>query len=249
MGRDVRLEDSPIGPIVTPTDRRDMVILYVGGNPEAAPPSTLEKAERLARLTGASVVCPRYRCAFPAAFEDVRAAYRHVKPLGPVSLVGERMGAGLSAALLVYLRDLGAPLPRRAVLVSALLDLTMRANSLLLNARTDPALDVTGLRELVADYAGGAALTNPLLSPLYANLHGLTPVQLQVAGTDPLLDDSLSFAARAARSGVAVELRVAPDAAGLAATMLDTTAEFITRWSPAVRVGPTTAGQPAPAAG
>jgi hypothetical protein len=41
---------------------------------------------------------------------------------------------------------------------------------------------------------------------------------------------------------VAVELRVAPDAPGLAATMLDTTAEFITRWSPAVRVAEKTAG-------
>jgi acetyl esterase/lipase len=170
---------------------------------------------------------------FPVAFEDVRAAYRRCKPAGRVSLVGERMGAGLAAALLVYLRDLGASLPRCAVLVSGLLDLTMRANSLMLNARAEPTLDVTQIKQLVSDYAGAATLTNPLLSPLYANLHGLAPVQLLVAGTDPLLDDSLGFAARAARSGVEVDLRVSRDAAALAATMVEAAASFIRQYTPA----------------
>ena len=60
-------------------------------------------------------------------------------------------------------------------------------------------------------------LTDPLLSPVYANLHGLPPIQLLVAGTDPLLDDWLVFVTRATRSGVPVDLRVAEDAAYLRA--------------------------------
>jgi epsilon-lactone hydrolase len=219
---------------VHPAQPSDLTILYVHGAPDGPP--GLEPARRLAELTGATVVCPQYRSTFPAAFEDVRAAYRRCKHAGPVMVVGERMGAGLAAALLVYLRDLGASVPRCAVLVSGLLDLTMRANSLHLNARAEPTLDVGQIRQLVADYAGGATLTNPLLSPLYANLHGLPPVLLLVAGTDPLLDDSLGFAARAARSGVEVELRVSRDAAGLAADMLDSAAGFVNRWSPAARL-------------
>jgi acetyl esterase/lipase len=202
--------------VVRPDDPREMVILYLRGNDDS-----VDLAEQLAKLTRATVVCPGYRSTYPGAFEDVRAAYRHHKHAGPVALVGERMGAGLAAALLIYLRDLGAALPRCAVLVSALLDLTMRANSL--NARAD----VTRLRQLVADYAGGATLTNPMLSPLYANLHGLSPVQLLVAGTDPLLDDSLAFATRAARDGVTVDLRVAADAAALDAGMLTAAADFL----------------------
>jgi acetyl esterase/lipase len=200
-----------------------MVILYVRGND--ADPAV---AQRLAELTRATVVCPRYRSTYPGAFEDVRAAYRHYKRSAPVALVGERMGAGLAAALLVYLRDLGAALPRCAVLISALLDLTMRANSLSLHARDD----VSKLRQLVADYAGATPLTNPLLSPLYANLHGLAPIQLLVAGTDPLLDDSLSFATRAARDGVTVDLRVAGDDDALDAGMLSAAADFLVSHCP-----------------
>ena len=202
--------------------RNDEVLLYIGPDP-------LFDGSSFVDQLGATVVRAPYRSTFAVAFEDVRAAYRQCKHTGPVTLIGERMGAGLAAALLVYLRDLGASMPRSAVLVSGLFDLTMRANSLHLNAKADPALDVAPIRELLADYAGGAVLTNPLLSPLYANLHGLPPVQLQVAGTDPLLDDSLSFAARAARSGVTVDLRVACDAAALRSGVADAANDFLTR--------------------
>jgi acetyl esterase/lipase len=198
----------------------DLRILFVPDGPDAA-----ENAQALGRLTGAHLVCAGYRPTFPAAFEDVRAAYRQACP---AVVIGERMGASLAAALLVDLRDRGAALPRCSVLVSGLLDLTMRSASLALHVRTDAGLDVNQLRQRVAEYAGGATLTDPLLSPLYANLHGLTPVQLLVAGTDPLLDDSLGFASRAARSGVSVDLRVSPDAYTLHSRLVPTVAEFIT---------------------
>jgi hypothetical protein len=82
------------------------------------------------------------------------------------------------------------------VLSSALFDLTLEAPSLSLNAAADPKFDLAGLARRVRRYAAGAAPTNPLLSPLYGNLHGLPPLQLLVAGNDPLLDDSLAFASR-----------------------------------------------------
>jgi len=91
----------------------------------------------------------------------------------------------------------------------------MQAPSLLLNAAADPTCDAGRLRRHAARYAAGTAPTDAALSPLYGSLHGLPPVQLVAAGTDLLLDDSLAFAARAARSGVTVDLRVWPDAASL----------------------------------
>jgi acetyl esterase/lipase len=187
----------------------------------------MDTAERLAGMTGATVVCTRRRSTFPEAFDDVRVAYRYAKQVGAVTVVGEQVGAGLAAGLLVHLRDLGRPLPRRAVLVSALLDLTMQANSLVLNSRADPSFNVKRLRQRAAEYAGNAVLTDPLLSPLYANLHGLPPLQLLVAGTDPLLDDSLAFATRAARSGVTVDLRVWSDRSTLVAESLNAMTGFI----------------------
>jgi acetyl esterase/lipase len=227
VASDVRIEASPVGPVLYPPGHDETVVLYLPGNQDDGTDPALDNAIRLAELTRSVVVCCRYRSTFPAAQQDVHAAYRYCQTAGSVVVAGERMGAGLAAALLVQLRDSGTPLPQGAVLVSALLDLTMQAKSLRLHAGGDSGVKITELRRRVADYAGGALLTDPYLSPLYANLHGLTPVRLLVAGTDPLLDDSLAFAARAARSGVAVDLRVWPDASSLDAATAPAVADFI----------------------
>ena len=227
MASDVRIETSTVGPVLYPPGHDGTVILYLPGNQGAGQEQPLDTAVRLAELTQSVVVWCRYRSTFPAALQDVHAGYRYCQNTGPVVVAGERMGAGLAAALLVQLRDSGTPLPQCAVLVSALLDLTMQAKSLRLHASGDSTMKITELRQRVADYAGGALLTDPYLSPLYANLHGLTPVQLLAAGTDPLLDDSLAFAARAARSGVMVDLRVWPDASSLDAATAPAMADFI----------------------
>jgi acetyl esterase/lipase len=236
---DVRVDESPVGPVVRPPGPQGTpgpagtVVFYLHGDRYLSGPADAVpgSARRLAVATGATVVCGRYRPAFPAALEDASAGYRYSQAAGPVVVVGERAGAQLTAALLVRLRDSGAPPPHCAVLVSALLDLSMQAPSLLLNAAADPAFDSARLRRQVTRYAAGTARTDPLLSPLYANLHGLPPVQLLAAGTDLLLDDSLAFAARAARSGVTVDLRVQPDAASLQAETVPAMAAFITAWT------------------
>ena len=230
---DLSVEDGPVGSVVRTADSTGTTILYLRGRqvPAADPGSASESAEELARSTGMTVVCARYGAAFPAALDDVHGAYRHCEESGAVVVVGERMGADLAAALMVRLRDSGATQPRCALLVLALLDLTMQARSVQLNATADPTFDVIELRERVASYAGDAVLTDALLSPVYANLHGLPPVQLLVAGTDPLLDDSLAFAARAARSRLAVDLRVWPDMAELRTHKVAAMTEFIRTWT------------------
>jgi acetyl esterase/lipase len=225
---ELRIETTDAGLTVLPPDRAELVILYLHGDQylSGSPETALDLAGHLALRTRAAVICPRYRPAFPAALDDVQAAYDRCRASGPVMVAGERLGAGLAAALLVRLRDEGAVPPRCAVLVSALLDLTLEAPSLLRNAAADPAFDLAEFRRRAARYAAGTAPADPLVSPLHANLHGLPPIQLQVAGTDVLLDDTLAFAARAARSGVTVDLRVQPDQAALRAETVAAMAGF-----------------------
>lgn len=239
----MRVDASPVGPVVRPPRRQPVVVLYLHGDRylSGSPEAALGLTGDLAARTGAAVVCARYRSSFPAALEDAHAAYRYSQALsaanaaGALVVAGERLGAGLAAALLVRLRDAGDVLPRCAVLVSALLDLTMQAPSLLLNAAADPTFHVGELRRRAACYAAGTPPSDPLLSPLRANLHGLPPVQLLAAGNDVLVDDSLEFAARAARSGVSVDLRIQPDAHGLRGGIVPAMAGFIT--APASRLG------------
>lgn len=225
----VRVEMRHVGSVVFPPEPADAVILHIHADRQLANPrdTAVTQARRLALATGSVVVSARYRITYPASLDDVQVAYDYCRALGPVAVVGERLGAGLAAAMLLRLRDAGAEPPQCAVLVAALLDMTLDARSLQLNAGTDPSFDVAELRRLTGRYTGRTARTNPLLSPLYGNLHGLPPIRLLAAGTDPFLDDSLGFAARAARSGVRVDLHVRPDERSLSTDAVPAAADFI----------------------
>ncbi|GHB60399.1 hydrolase [Streptomyces umbrinus] len=226
------MEDGPFGPEVRPPNNAvDQMLLYVHGDPRLGgrPHDALPMARELARLTGYSVVCARYRPVFPAALDDVGAAYAYCRDRGPVAVAGKRLGGALAAGLLLRLRDEDATLPTCAVLMTPLLDLTLDTPSLLLNAAADRTTDVGTLHLRAASYAGPMPRSDPLLSPLHGNLHGLPPVQLHAAGTDVLLDDTLGFAARAARSGVTVDLRVHEDVSAQGLVQPAAAADFLRR--------------------
>lgn len=227
----VEIESGQFGTVVRPHEANGMTVLQLSARPDEAV-SGVDAAERLAIRAGVTVVCSPYRPTFPAALEDALAAYGFTQSLGPVAMVGGAlMGAGLAASLLVHLRDTGGSLPGCLVLRSALLDLTLDAKSLLFNASTDPAFNLAEAQRFATVYAAGLPKTDPLLSPLHANLDGLPPVQLLVASSQCVLDDSLGFAARAAHHRIPVDLRAWRDAETLSAEAVGATAEFLVTWA------------------
>ena len=64
----------------------------------------------------------------------------------------------------------------------------------------------------VGDYLDGTGTraTDPLVSPIFADLRGLPPLLIQVGSHEVLLDDAVRLAARAAADDVAVTLDVTP---------------------------------------
>ncbi|MEU6541196.1 alpha/beta hydrolase fold domain-containing protein [Streptomyces sp. NPDC047000] len=241
MAGEVRVMEGPFGPEVRSQGAAGgRTVLYVHGDPRlgGTPQDALPTARELTRLTGQAVVCARYRPRFPEALEDVYAAWEHCHDRGPVAVAGKRLGGALAAGLLLRLRDEDAPPPTCAVLTSPVLDFTFEAPSLLLNAVADRTVDAAALPGRAAAYAGTVPRDHPLLSPLHGNLHGLPPVQLHVAGTEVLLDDSLSFATRAAHSGVAVDLRVYEDLSAQGLRQLGAMAVFLQAWDRAASFSP-----------
>jgi len=69
-------------------------------------------------------------------------------------------------------------------------------------------LDPESLKRYARYYADEQDLTNPLISPLYADLSSLPPLLIQVGTDEVLLDDARRFAERAQAAGVAVILEV-----------------------------------------
>jgi acetyl esterase/lipase len=65
--------------------------------------------------------------------------------------------------------------------------------------------------DFVQWYVGENAPDHPLISPLFAELHGLPPILLHVGDHEILLDDSTRFAERARSYGVDTTVVVWPE--------------------------------------
>jgi len=174
----------------------------------------------LARNAGARAFLPEYRLApehpFPAALDDATAAFEGLLASGVpprrIVVCGDSAGGGLSLSLLVRLRDAGTPLPAGAVLISPWVDLSCGSPSYDRNVPYD-----FGDRELLlywADlYRGGTPATEPLLSPLYADLKGLPPLCVFAGGVELMIDEIRALCDKARAAGVQVDFECAGDLA------------------------------------
>jgi epsilon-lactone hydrolase len=194
-----------------------VLYLHGGGYVTCSPASHRDSIARIAHVTGARVVAPYYSLApehpYPAALEDVLAVYRALLREGtsPDQLVlgGDSAGGGLAVALMLRLRDEGEPLPRAAFLLSPWVDLSLSIDAL----EGLAPHDYLGPHRVVGNaraYAGMRALTDPLISPIYADLSDLPPLLVQTGEWELLHEQNRRFVARARGYGVEVEHEVEP---------------------------------------
>jgi acetyl esterase/lipase len=207
--------------ITVPGAAEDRILFYLhgGGYCVGSLNTHREMISRLARAGRARALSIEYRLApehlHPAALEDSVAAYRGLLSDGadPARIVigGDSAGGGLTLATLVSLRDAGDPLPAAAVCLSPWTDLEGTGESATTKADLDMIVKMDDDRTMARRYSGDADLREPLLSPLYADLHGLPPMLIQVGTREVLLDDSTRFADSAREAGVDVALEVWED--------------------------------------
>jgi acetyl esterase/lipase len=207
--------------IVAPGAVQERVVLYLhgGGYVVCSVATHRDLMARLSRAAGARALGVEYRLApehpFPAAVEDATAAYRWLVASGVqparIAIAGDSAGGGLTVATLVALRDAGDPLPAAAVCLSPWVDLEGIGDSMTTKAAVDPFVRNDMIQFLAQQYLGDRNPRTPLAAPLYANLHGLPPLLIQVGTAETLLDDSTRLAERAKAAGVQVTLDVWDD--------------------------------------
>jgi monoterpene epsilon-lactone hydrolase len=204
------------------SDRR-LLYLHGGGYVICSPATHRDLAGRLAKASGVSVLVIAYRLApehpYPAAVEDATAALRWMNDNGPEGsapasatfVAGDSAGGGLALATLLATRDAGGRMPNAAALISAWTDLACTGDSLTTRADVDPLVTEGVLQRMVKEYLQGGDPTQPLASPLYADLRGLPPLLVQAGDAEVLLDDSRRIAEKAKAAGVNVTLEVYPE--------------------------------------
>jgi acetyl esterase/lipase len=198
----------------------ERVILYIHGggfilgwnNQYFGLLTTLSKASHARTLGIDYRLAPEHP--FPAALDDCVTAYRWLLKQGiaPAHIViaGDSAGGNLVLTTLLALREQGLPQPAAAVAISPATDFTGSGESYTTRAKVDPVLRVDFTQAVGRYYGGDTDPQNPLLSPLYGDLHGLPPLLLHAGADEILLSDAERFAAKAQVDGVAVTLHVWP---------------------------------------
>src|SRR3954447_24012832 len=195
---------------------RVLVSLHGGEYQVGSPAASRRMIALISAAAQVRVLSVGYRLApehpFPAAVDDALTAYRFLLEGGAdpavIAIAGDWSGGGLALATLVALRDAGDRLPAAAVAMSPWTDLALTGESLTTRADVDVMIKPDGIRESAATYLAGADPRHPHASPLYAGLHGLPPLLIQVGDAEVILDDSTRFAARARAAGGDVTLEV-----------------------------------------
>jgi acetyl esterase/lipase len=216
----------PVQWITAPNARPDKVVVYFhgGGFQVGSLRSHHELMVRLSAASACRVLGVDYRLApehlFPAPLQDALTVYAWLAAKGfsaaNVAFAGDSAGGGLALSLLLALRDAGEALPAAAGLMSPWTDLSASGESYATRAAVDPIHQRPMILAMARNYLGkdgqGEArdICNPQASPLFADLHGLPPLLIQVGDRETVLSDSTAFAAKAQAAGVQVQLDVWP---------------------------------------
>lgn len=202
-----------------PEARRTVVYFHGGGYRLGSPEASVAFTTRMAAATAARVVAVRYRLApehpYPAAVADATAAYEAVLAGAshPVVAAGDSAGGGLAAALAVACKDAGMALPAALVLMSPWADMTATAATYQSKAGTDQLFSLDSATEAGAMYLQGHDQTDPLASPVFADMAGFPPTLVFASADEVLLGDALALVSRLAEAGVEVHSVLRPGVA------------------------------------
>jgi acetyl esterase/lipase len=205
----------------TPQDNRDAALLYVhgGGYVIGSLDSHRHLVSEAGRAAKAWALALDYRLApehpFPAAVDDAVSGYRYllsrgIQP-GRIAIAGDSAGGGLVIAAMLAIRDAGLAQPGCGWCISPWVDMEGVGESMSTKAEADPMVQREGLLEMAGLYLGGADPRSPLAAPIYADLHGLAPLLIQVGAAETLLDDAIRLAKIAGAADVRVDLQVWPE--------------------------------------
>lgn len=188
-----------------------LLYLHGGAYCIGSPRSHRALAARLARDTGLAVFVADYRLApehpCPAALDDADAAFRALSAQGPVVVAGDSAGGGLALVLAQRLRDAGEPAPLALVLLSPWVDL--RPEHTPAPVRGEAMLSPAWMQAGARHYAAALDPSDPRLSPLLGELHGLPPTLVQCGSDEALCAQSRELHARLGTAGVETQLDVA----------------------------------------
>jgi len=198
-----------------PKENEDKVLLNLHGGGFNSDSGSYTESIPIASYAKMKVVAVLYRLApeypFPAAVDDSIAVYKELlKTYKPEHIViyGTSAGAILTGEVAVRIKQLGLPQPAALGIFSGMGDFARDGDSIAmyalrgLSGHLDPP--ETGPHD--PEYVGSTDAKDPVLSPVYADLHGLPPTLFVTSGRDLLLSGTANLHRAFLHAGVDARL-------------------------------------------
>jgi acetyl esterase/lipase len=207
--------------IVTPEGSsdadRDKVLLNLHGGGFNSDSGSYTESIPIAGYSKIKVVAVLYRLApehpFPAAVDDSVAVYKELlKTYKPshIVLYGTSAGAILTAQVAARLKQLGLPLPSALGIFSGMGDFSRPGDSISIYSLRGFSghLDPPNPKASLPEYVAASDLRDPMLSPIFSDLHGLPPTLFITSGRDLLLSGTVNLHRAYLNAGVDARLVV-----------------------------------------
>lgn len=208
-----------VNPKVIASRNRDRILLHLHGGARVLGPGEAGTREAIlmAGLAGFKVISVDYRMPpdfpYPAALDDAVAVYRAVLKTAKaknVGIFGASAGGSLTLATVMRAKMEGLPLPGAIAPGTPTVDLTKTGDTLFTHEMVDNVLGTQDgfIRAAALLYAGEHDLKDPLLSPIYGDVHGFPPAILTSGTRDLYLSNTVRMHRKLRAAGVEAVLQV-----------------------------------------
>jgi len=206
-------------PEVIPPENQNRLLIHIHGGCYVNNPGESGTTEgvMMAGFGGYKVISVDYRMApdhvFPAALDDIMTVWKGaLKTALPenMAVFGSSAGGALTLSMVLKAKQDKLPLPGAIASGTPMSDLTNAGDSFHTNAMIDNVLIAPNAAcdARAALYANGHDLTDPLLSPIFGDMHGFPPTYLITGTRDLLLSSTVRVHQKLRRAGVEAVLYV-----------------------------------------
>jgi epsilon-lactone hydrolase len=208
-----------VNPDVIPPEHVDKLLIHVhGGCYELSPGEAgTSEAIMMAGFGHFKVISVDYRMPpegyFPAALDDAMTVYKaalKITPAKNIAVFGTSAGGALTLEMMLRAKQEGLALPGAIAPGTPMADATKTGDTFYTNDMVDNQLvSRDGFCDAATVvYAHGHDLKDPLLSPVYGDMHGFPPAILTTGTRDLLLSNTVRVHRKLREAGVDAQLEV-----------------------------------------
>ena len=150
---------------------------------------------------------------YPAALDDAMAVWKAAQKMANpknMAIFGSSAGGALTLSMVLRAKRDHLPLPAAIAPGTPMADLTNSGDTFRTNAMLDNVLVApdASCDKRAALYTNGHDLKDPLLSPIYGDMHGFPPAILTTGTRDLLLSNTVRVHRKLRQAGVEASLQV-----------------------------------------